>query len=743
MLYSNSLSLNRFNGDRQMSVIGQANNVNTQNFSLRDILGSSGGSGGGGNRGGGGNYSGGNRGSSGVSFGGGNFGGGSFGSNNNQTGISRTLAGGINYSDVWSKKTLANGSFFYNNVNTSNASDRFQETFVPSDSSLFSTNKYASNNINRNYRGNFEIEHRFDSMNSFVIRPSFSSQETDNNNQTTTTTTQGKVKAINDLTSFVTSHNTGYNFDNNMLFRHRFAKRGRTFSVNLSQSLSTNDRTGTNITYNRTAIGLDTTNRLSNTNREGKTFGGNVSYTEPVGTQGQLELNYNYNHTQNNSDQQTFSLNRLNRKHDILVPNLTNIFENLNISHRVGLNYRRQINKEWNYTVGMGVQHADLTSNNLSKKTYLSQSFNNLFPSLSFQYSKSRTQNFRFYYRGSTRQPSVTQLQDVIDNVTNILRHTTGNPALRQEFSNSFNLVYTNFNVLTFKNFLVSLNGGVVSNRISNYNIINSTRNSVVLQAENDTLGAGAQFIRPINLNGGFNMSGFINYGFPIKSPKSNINLTTRLSFNRDVTLSKTITTANLKGDDIKSFTNNYVIGQTIRWTMNLKERFDLNFASTSTYNFVRYTVNTDQNGDYFTQSLSVEPTYSTKNGWVLGSDFDLQMNRGQSAGYNQTIPLWSASLSKLMLKNKRGELKFNVYDLLNQNKSITRTVDQNSIVDTRTQVLTRYFLLSFTYNLRRFNGAQPQNNRGRDNMFRGPEHREFRGDRDFRGGGGDIRIRN
>jgi len=240
VLYSNSLSLNRFNGDRQLSVIGQANNVNKQNFSLRDILGSSGG--GGGNR-----NDGGNRGGSSRSFGsgGGNFGGGNFGGGNNQSGISRTLAGGLNYSDVWSKKTLANGSFFYNNVKTSNSSDRFQETFVPNDSSLFGTNNYISNNINKNYRGNFEIEHRFDSMNSLMIRPNFSSQETDNNNQTTTTTTQGKVKTINNLTSYVTSHNTGYNFDNNILFRHKFAKRGRTFSVNLSQSLSTNDRTRT------------------------------------------------------------------------------------------------------------------------------------------------------------------------------------------------------------------------------------------------------------------------------------------------------------------------------------------------------------------------------------------------------------------------------------------------------------------------------------------------------------------
>jgi hypothetical protein len=198
-----------------------------------------------------------------------------------------------------------------------------------------------------------------------------------------------------------------------------------------------------------------------------------------------------------------------------------------------------------------------------------------------------------------------------------------------------------------------------------------------------------------------------------------------------------------MKGNDVKSLTNNYVVGQTFRWTMNLKERFDMNLSSTSTFNFVRYTVNQDQNGDYFTQSLAAEPTFSTKSGWVLGSDFDLRINRGQSAGFNQTIPLWGASLSKIMLKNKRGELKFNVYDLLNQNKSITRTVDQNSIVDTRMQVLTRYFLLSFTYNLRRFKGQQqgPQQ-RGPNDMFRdrGDRVREgFKGE----GGQGGFRKRN
>ena len=733
-LYSANLSVNRFNGNQQLSFIGQANNVNNQNFSMQDILGATnGGGGGGGNRGqgGGGRGGGGNFGGG----GGGNFGGGNAGNFivSSQPGISRTIAGGLNYNDAWSPKTTANGSYFYNNVRTSNNSDRYTETFNTNDSSTFNSNINSSLNLNKNQRANFEIEHRFDTMNSLLIRPNISYQESDNNNETQTQITRGKLVPLNNVQSMTNSHNTGFNFNNMMLFRHRFQKRGRTLSLNLTQGANTNDRTSNNLSYNTTSRGRDTTDRTSITNRDGKSFGGTLSYTEPISATSQLEVNYNYNYNANNSDQRTFSLNRLSKLYDVVDTTLTNLFENTNTSHRLSFNYRQQLSKMWNYTVGLGVQHAELTSDNITKTRFLSQSFNNLTPTIALQYSKNRTQNFRFFYRGNTQQPNITQLQDVLDKVSNILYHTTGNPALKQAFNHNINLNYSNFNISTFKNFFVSLNGGVTTNRISNYNIINSSRTPVILAAEHDTLAPGTQFSKPININGGFNLSGFINYGFPIKTPKSNLNFTTRVTVNRDASLSKTFTEVNPKAEDVKIFTNNYILGETVRLTMNLQERLDLNFFSTSTFNIVNYSATattSNQNVNAFTQIFSVEPTYATKSGWVLGSDFNYTMYRGQSAGYNQSIPLLNASLSKLMFKNKRGELKFNVYDLLNQNKSITRTVDQNSIVDTRTQVLTRYFLISFTYNLRRF-GSQPQQgnpNNPMRQMFRGGGMGEMRG---------------
>jgi hypothetical protein len=236
------------------------------------------------------------------------------------------------------------------------------------------------------------------------------------------------------------------------------------------------------------------------------------------------------------------------------------------------------------------------------------------------------------------------------------------------------------------------------------------------MYVEGVRLVPGARFTKPVNLDGGFNVGGFINYGFPLKKPKSNINLTTRLNFDRDVNLI----------NSVQGKTDNYSIGQTVRYTMNLQEKLDLNFSSTSTYNIARVSAQevgqqNTQNGDYFTQRLSIEPTYTTKDGWVFDSDFDFLMNRGQAEGFNQSFALWNASIAKQLFKKKQGELRLSVFDLLKQNQSISRTVADYQIVDSRTNVLQRYFLLTFTYNLRRFGGNQQQqgNNPMRE-MFRG-----------------------
>jgi hypothetical protein len=710
--YAANVSMNRFNGNQQISLIAQANNTNQQNFSVQDILGVMGGGGGMFGAGGGGgtmNISMGGRGGGGGMSNIGNF------MSGNQSGIARTIAGGLNYNDAWSKNTAVSGSYFYNNMNVLNGNDKLRETFSVNDSSLFTKSNSWSRNKNQNHRFNFEIDHRIDSFNSILIRPSISFQESDNYNESSSFTTRGSIKNVNELVSNGVSNNSGYNFNNSVLFRHKFRKKGRTLSLNLTQAINESETDRRNLNYRTSYFGLfsakDTTDLVSDIDRIGKTLGGNLSYTEPIDKKSQMELSYNYSHNTNNSDQDTRRYSGSAGKY-IQDSIQTNNFRNINESHRLNVNYRRQISKEWSYLVGVGVQHAELTSDNETKRTFLSQSFNNYFPTVQIQYSKNRAKNLRFNYRGSTRQPSVTQLQDVLD-ISNPLNIRNGNPTLNQEFNNNFSLNYVSFDIFTFKNFFVGVNGGFTSNKIANYIVTNFTKAPFGYTEDSVILSPGAQYTKPVNVNGAYNFSSFINYGFPIKKIKANINLTTTALFNRDVSLVRDISEA----APTKAYTKNYVLGERISFTMNLKEKLDLNFSSTSTYTIAKFSRQPQLDANYFTQMFSLEPTYTSKGGWIFGVDFDYNIYTGQGEGYNQSVPLLNASISKQIFKNKAGEIRLSAFDLLKQNQSITRTVQENYVEDVNTQVLQRYFMLSFTYNLRKFGkNAMP----GIFNMFRG-----------------------
>ena len=332
---------------------------------------------------------------------------------------------------------------------------------------------------------------------------------------------------------------------------------------------------------------------------------------------------------------------------------------------------------------GTGIQFGVLNSYNVTKDSTLNHDFTNFYPTINFNYRFSRTKNLRINYSGRTTQPTVQQLEPVTDN-SDPLNIKIGNPDLKQEFTNSLRFLYTSFNPSTFKNMFASINASVIKS-----DIVNSTT----------ILSDGAQIIQPVNLNGAYNVSGFFNYGFPVKKPKGNLNFTTNLTYTRGVSLV----------DDEVNYTNNYSFGESFKFTTNLKKNFDLNFSATPTYNIANYSVQPAENANYFSNILNLEPTYYTKNGWILSSAFNFTSYSGRAAGYNTSVPLWNASIAKQFLKNKAGELKLFVFDLLNQNVSINRTITENYVQDVQTKVLTRYFLVSFIYNLRKFGQQMPR----------------------------------
>ena len=690
--YDNSVNLSYFNGDRQITFTGQANNVNKQNFGGQDLFGGGGG------------------GARTVVVGGGGRGGG--GATNNSGGIINTWAGGINYKDIWGKKTEVSGSYFYNNQKTYREQNSFTQNLIPGnpDSSIFNTQTNNSVTANRNHRINFNIEHQFDSSNSIIIRPNISFQETESSTDVTTFSTRGTSKNLNNSVSSIDRNNSGYNASLEATFRHRFKKKGRTYSIAFNPSQNINDGNTSNYSVNnffdRPTPVADTINQIGITNRDSKTMNATFSFTEPIGKNQILEFNYNYNSNINNSGTQTFAYNKANGQYDIVVPNLTNVFENTFNSNRVTLNYRLQKEK-YNFSIGSGVQVGDLVSKNISRDSSITQNFVNFFPTMNFRYDFSRTKNLRIFYNGRTGQPTAQQLQPVVDN-SNPLNITSGNPNLKQQFIHTFRILYNSFDVVSQKIFFATINANFTANDIQN---------------STTYLPNGAQFTRPVNLSGTYNINGFINYGFPLKKPKSNLNFGLNLSRNQSQTLV----------NDLSNYTRNTTAGFNASWTTNIKEGFDMNFSSNSSMSFARYTLQPQQNGDFFTQTFVAEPTIYTKSGWVFSTDFRYIKNTGRAEGFNTNIPLWSASIAKQLFKKKDGELKFYVFDLLNQNQSLTRNVTGNTIQDVSTVVLKRYFMISFTYNIRSFGAPAGNQQRGPNQIFRGAPGQGMQMMRNFR----------
>ncbi|MFY7965352.1 MAG: outer membrane beta-barrel protein [Chitinophagaceae bacterium] len=693
LLNDHNVNVSNFNNGRQITITGQGNNVNKQNFSVQDFLGTLGNSGGNVRGfGGGGGRSGGGMASMVQALVGSNGGG----------GIVNTWSGGLNYSDdlggTNSKRNELNGSGFYNNQRTNRTSNSYTENLTSGqpDSSIFSSQLQSSITHNKNGRFSFNIEKELDSLgtNSFIFRPNISFQNTIKSSESSTNSTKSKTIQLTNSNARTGSENTGYNGNIDFTFRHRFKKKGRTVSLNTSLGRNDNDGNGNNYSLNDyykngTVTRIDTIDQNYISYSSTKNYGTTLSYTEPVGKFSQIEIAYNHNYSQTESDKKTFSYDDVIKGYITPVANLTNEFRNTYKSDRGTVSYRLTKTK-FNFTIGNGIQWGNLNSVNKTTGNIIIQDYINLFPTANFNYTFTKTKNLRFNYSGRTSQPSVTQLQPVLDN-SDPLNIKLGNPDLKQKFTHNFRGFYTSFNILTQKVFFATVNASFVSNDI---------QNSVIV-ANN-----GVQITRPVNLNGTYNIVGYVNYGFPLRKPKSNLNL--GLNYTR--LQSQTLI------NDISNYSRNTTLGTNIIWTTNLKEKWDINFTSNTTYNIARYTLQPTQDADYFSQYLSVEGTYYTKSGWSFSTDFDYTYNGGRSDGFNTSIPLLNFSIAKQVFKNKAGEVKLYMFDLLNQNQSTTRNISSNYIQDLDTKVLTKYFVISFTYNLRKFKG---QNNSGNPPMMR------------------------
>ncbi len=658
--YNDNLSLNKFDEKQRVSLIFNANNINQQGFSSSDA---------------------------------GRDGGGP-GKNAGGSGILKSLSTGLNFNNDWNPRFKVSGSYFYSKSSSRQQEGIFRRSTFADSVALLSRERSSEGNGD-NHRINLRIEFQLDSMTSVLYTPYLNFGNSANSSEDTTftfsETPSARFLSISGRTAN-NNENQNVNMNNSLLIRRRFDKIGRTLTIGWNNNSTSTDVTGMLLSHNDffsangsllRPIGQDQKNKQGGRNYNNVL---STSYTEPLGINKLLELNYAFTQTESNSDRQTYDYDTLTREYDDLNQSLTNKFQNSFIAHRAGTNYRYQTTK-YNYQIGFALQQSVLESKSdmaqSGKDSLTHVSYINLFPTANFNLMLSKTKNLRLSYNGRTNPPSVSQLQSVLD-VTDPLNVRTGNPNLKQEFNHNVNLGYNSFNLKSSMFLAINSNFSTTSNRI-----VNSI----------DTLSKGVQLTRPENINGTYRINTNVSVGFPIKNAAlkgSTVNFSNSATINRDVSL----------------LFKQRNIGQTLSVTqsagLNLsREDFDIELRANVTYSSVNYSINRALNENYITQSYSGELAYTLKNNIILFTDFDLYINTGRAEGFNQQIPIWNARISKQFLKKKNGQLQFSVNDILNQNKSISRTTSDNYIQDTRNIVLQRFFMVSFFYKVNKMGGRQ------------------------------------
>ncbi|RFZ85420.1 TonB-dependent receptor [Mucilaginibacter terrenus] len=674
-------SANAFKEDEQLSLIGTINNTNANAFNL----GSGGGGGGRGGRGGG------NAGAS--------------GGVSTANGITTNRSLGFNYRNEWGKKITAYGSYSFADrdklaTTTSQQQNLFQSgTIINNDNSESKTH-------NLNHRFDFNIEYRIDTLNYLKVNPSFSyNSSNDNTSDVFSNTRNNSLVTGNELAlTNATSPSGGVS----VLYNHKFRKKGRNFSINTNLNYSKNTQDLNDQYTTRQDTVVTPLYQQINTNNSSSRVGVSLSYTEPLVAGNFLEANYAYNRSNTDNERDNFNIDPLTGV-QTFTDSLSTLYNYQFITNRFGLNLRG-VKAKYNYTLGLAVQPTEL--NGQSKNFSTSTHTFNYIPTARFIYNFSRNHSLAVNYTGSNNQPSFTQLQLQPD-FSNPQNRVYGNPDLKPEFSNNISLRYNQFDIASGNSLFTNLSFTSTQDKIV-ANTRPVTLDSSAIGTRNNT----AQETRYLNTDGFYSANGNYAFSKPFANRKFTVTLNGGASFSNNVSFI----------EDERNVGKNWVFNQGARLRIDIDSLMDTEISGNYSVNTTKYSLPSSINTNARTWTLGLDGRNYFFNDWVLGYNLTQTINNGFSSTVKANPTLLSTYVEYQFLKSHIGSLRFQAFDLFNQNTGVSRSVAGNQIIDTRTNRLGRYFMLTFTLRLQKFAGSQ----RGRGNG--GGGRRNFGGGR--RGGG-------
>ncbi|WP_026712852.1 outer membrane beta-barrel protein [Flavobacterium daejeonense] len=601
---------------------------------------------------------------------------------NTQNGFVKNTNAGLQYTNKWNEKQNLNVSPKFNKQIYTNNNSRITQTQV-GDTQL-NENRSTETNVNRsNFKLNAIYDVKLDSLNSikFSARTNFYETESDEFTNGETTGEAGILKNKQQKTVITNSDKTSLSAG--LLFKHKFAKARRTFTINSSWNrLSTNSNNflkSSNESYvdgNFDSKVDVNQNKIGDRSNQNLTLG--LSYSEPIAKQLSLQFAYQLTYDKGKNNYFTYDYSDVSGKYDQLVSSLSNEFEQDIITHRPNLKLSYNA-KKVNYSIGSGFGFTtfDLLDKTLDKE--YKRSYTNFFPSASFSYRYKNNGNLRINYQGSTRQPTLDQLQPLTNN-QDFFNQTLGNPDLKQSFTNSININQNSYNMLNERQIYQGISFSTTTNAIIYNRVIDPETAKTVS--------------KPINSNGNFSGNYYFGYGLKIKKLDLNAQFSPFLGFNKSA----------LSINDKISSAENLNTGFSVYLYKFKQKRYDINLSNRFTINRSTTTQNSEIKS-FNTNSLNAEVGVYFAEKWKLSTDYNLN-TRQKTIDFqdNLTNQLWNARLQRTFKKDE-----FTAYvlirDILNQNIGISRNAYQNTISQEQNDRLKRYVMIGLTWNFK--NGGE------------------------------------
>lgn len=695
--------------------------------------------------------------------GGGHFGGGKQGLN-----TSKML--GVNMNYARGKKFEMNGSVRWNHSDGDARTVQSSENFVSSAGSF-------SNSLNQKFtRGNswnsrFRLEWKPDSMTNILFRPTLSYSTSDGKTTGSSASynedpykyvdsplAEEAIKELDDLDLMVnTRNNKSISYSENkqvgamLQYNRKLNSKGRNVTLRTDVSYKKGDSNSLSISNVHLFKLLDKfgndstyqTNRYNTTPTVNTSYALQATYSEPLFKGIFLQFNYKFTYKYNKSDRSTFDfsnlgedffdgislgyrgwgsyLSRLEKPLDsYLDTKLSRFSEYTNYIHDIQV-MLRVIRAKYRLNVGVKVepQKTHFVQNYQGVETDMTRNVTNITPTLDFRYRFSKVHNIRVTYRGTTSQPSMTDLLDITDD-SDPLNVTKGNPGLKPSFTNNLRLDYNNY---------IQNHQRTIMANVNYSNTRNSISNMVTFNEE-----TGGRTTRPENINGNWNVSGMLMFNTAIDSTGYwNINTFTRAGYNNYVGY----LSLDSKSSSQKNTTRTSTLSERLSGSYR-NNWLEVELDGTLNYTHTRNLLQSQSNLD--TWEFAYGGSVSLYLPW--GMSINTNMHENSRRGYNDNSMntnelIWNAQISQGFLKGKALNVSLQFYDILHNQSNFSRTINAMQRNDTQYNSINSYAMLHVVYRLNMFGGKGARNRQG------GPERERMndRGDRrpphpgDFRGG--------